>query len=193
VLTSHHVIDVAEKIKVQLAGHGELVPAQLTTADPGADIALLKVGLPAEVELAPIPIATTAAQLGQEVYLLGYPFTGTNENTLKVVRGIVSSLPAGPGGGIEIDSPVNPGNSGGPLLSYRGDVLGMVTEKIFSFDPTVTPLGRAIPAERLRRFVDVALRKEGKEPVTNKATGKLSAQELASRLGPSVVLILSIR
>ena len=78
--------------------------------------------------------------------MLGYGYTFESEGRLKVVRGIVSSLPARTSNAmLEINSVVNPGNSGGPLLDQSGHVLGMVTEKLYDrLHPEITPLGRAI-------------------------------------------------
>jgi S1-C subfamily serine protease len=70
-------------------------------------------------------------QLGEDVVVAGYPFSDSLSGSVKVTRGIVSSL-SGPGNNssiIQIDAAVQPGSSGGPIFNERAQVIGIVIAK----------------------------------------------------------------
>ena len=67
VLTNHHVIEDAKKIKVHLNGEKERYPAQVIADDETGDMALLKIDLPAGKTLRPIPLADTGLKIGEDV------------------------------------------------------------------------------------------------------------------------------
>jgi len=105
---------------------GEEHTAEYIRGDSANDIALLKV----DVEAMPIPIAPYAdVSKGDEVFTLGYPLIQIQGQEQKATFGRVNAL-----SGIQddirflqIDVPVQPGNSGGPLIDKRGTVIGVTT------------------------------------------------------------------
>ena len=131
VLTNHHVVDGADEVRVRLNDRREFT-AKVVGSDEQSDVALLKVtatGLPA------LRIGESRAlKPGQWVVAIGSPF-GLDQS---VTAGIVSAIGrANPYSGqryvpfIQTDVAINRGNSGGPLLDTRGQVVG-INSQIFS-------------------------------------------------------------
>jgi hypothetical protein len=126
IATNAHVVAGADSIYVETAG-GESLKASIVYQDTHSDLAILKVmdstfSLPA----LPYDLRKTAVPLGDEVYTLGYP-----RNEIVYGKGYVSAETGfrGDSDSYQISIPVNPGNSGGPLIDTRGQVLGIITGK----------------------------------------------------------------
>jgi putative serine protease PepD len=130
ILTNNHVISEGASITVS-PGKSTSVSraASVVGADPNSDLALIKVN-PAGLGLQPLKlVSSSSVQVGDSVYALGNPY-GLNET---LTKGIVSALQreiSAPDGAtikdaIQTDAPLNPGNSGGPLLNAEGDVIGV--------------------------------------------------------------------
>jgi S1-C subfamily serine protease len=126
-LTAAHVVEDREKITIH-TGTGD-VPAQVISRDPANDVALLK----ADLAGTPLHLASAGAlQRGQEVMTLGYPLVDMQGNSQKASFGRVNAL-SGLQDDIryvQVDVTIQPGNSGGPLLSADGNVVGIVTATI---------------------------------------------------------------
>jgi S1-C subfamily serine protease len=124
-LTNFHVIEDKSKIQV-LLDDGDLVDAVVVNSDPENDIALLKV--PAIRE----PLALlreNALQRGDEVLVLGYPLVPLQGIEQKATFGRVNALSGLQGDEryAQMDAAIQPGNSGGPMLNRRGEVVGVVS------------------------------------------------------------------
>jgi serine protease Do len=124
ILTNHHVIDRAERIMVKLSD-GRTFRARVLGSDPDTDIALIKVdghsGLPA----APIGDSTTL-RMGEWVCAIGNPLGYEHTVTVGVVSFIGRKLfDASLDNYIQTDAAINFGNSGGPLINARGEVIGI--------------------------------------------------------------------
>ena len=124
-LTNHHVVAGAQRIEVRV--DGERLPAQMIKGDLVNDLALLKV----EGRFVPLPLGDSrVTRLGQPVFTIGFPNTTVQGVKPKYTAGRVNSQ-----SGIrddlrqfQVDVPVQPGNSGGALISEtNGNVLGMIT------------------------------------------------------------------
>ena len=144
-LTNHHVVDGADKVRVKLSDRREF-DARVVGSDPQSDVALLKIpasGLP-------YLRAGESKQLkpGQWVVAIGSPF-GLDHS---VTAGIVSAVGrnAGPEQRyvpfIQTDVAINRGNSGGPLLNTRGEVVG-INSQIFSNSGGYMGVSFAIPMD----------------------------------------------
>lgn len=123
-VTNHHVVDDCARI-----ARGDGTPLELVAADEKNDLALLKG--PSVVDFAQLRVAPDAMQ-GEPVLIYGYPLQGVLSSTGQLGAGMVSAL-AGlrdHPGHLQIDVPVQPGNSGGPLLDRRGLVVGIVVAKL---------------------------------------------------------------
>ncbi|MFB9950873.1 DegQ family serine endoprotease [Rhizobium puerariae] len=158
IVTNNHVIDNATSIKVTLDDGTEL-PAKLIGADPKSDLAVIKIA-PNK------PLATIAwgdsdkLKAGDQILAIGNPFgIGTT-----VTAGIVSArgrdLHSGPYDDfIQIDAPINHGNSGGPLVDVEGKVVGINTA-IYSPNGGSVGVGFAIPSDQAQQVV-AKLMKDG--------------------------------
>ena len=157
ILTNHHVIAGVETIAVQLTD-GRRLPAQLIGSDEVTDIAILKISAP---DIVPLPLGDSdAVRVGQMVFAVGNPF-GFQAS---VTQGIVSGRDrrASEDSGVEFlqtDAAVNEGNSGGPLLNIRGEVIG-INSRIFSRAQETAWLGIsfAIPSNVARRALESVLK-----------------------------------
>jgi len=151
VVTNNHVIDGANRITVVLPDDREFT-AKLIGTDPATDVALLKVE-----SKQPLPSVEfgndRTLRVGDWVIAVGNPFGLSNT----VTAGIVSSLGRDVGANnyndfIQIDAPINQGNSGGPTFDLRGQVVGM-NSMIFSPSGGSVGIGFAIPATTVQDVV----------------------------------------
>src|ERR1700689_4029457 len=144
IITNRHVIMGARTVRVRLSDSREL-PAKIIGADAVTDIALLKVSagsLPA-LRLG----SSTAVSVGDAVIAIGNPFGLGQSVSAGIISARARTLEDDPYiDFLQTDAAINHGNSGGPLLSTDGTVIG-VTSAIFSPSGGSVGLGFAIPAE----------------------------------------------
>jgi 2-alkenal reductase len=165
-ITNRHVVEGAEEIEVDFPS-GLKTWAELVGTDPDSDLALLDVDVPAG-QLAPLQLGDSDdVRVGDLVVAIGNPFGLTGTMTLGVVSAIGRTLDSersAPGGEafftagdiIQTDAALNPGNSGGPLLNLRGEVIGVnraIRTESFtvSGDAASSGVGFAIPINIVRR------------------------------------------
>ncbi|MEP6670796.1 MAG: trypsin-like peptidase domain-containing protein [Chthoniobacter sp.] len=157
ILTNHHVIANMEKIEVQLTD-GRVLPAQLIGSDEQTDIAVLKITAD---KIEPLLLGNSDnVRVGQMVFAVGNPF-GLQET---VTQGIISAKGrrAMADSGVEFlqtDAAVNQGNSGGPLINLKGEIIG-INSAIFSTSQEGAWLGIsfAIPSNVARRALESVLK-----------------------------------
>ena len=127
VITNDHVIKGCKHIKIH--HQGKSIAATVITFDPRNDLALLKGNFhPSTV----FPLSNDKPELLQDVYVAGYPFGRKVSTSIKVTKGIISSL-TGIGNNfsnIQIDAALQPGNSGGPILDDKGNVVGVAVARL---------------------------------------------------------------
>ena len=157
ILTNNHVIDNAQLVEVTLAG--KRYKATVVGVDKNHDIALLQIK--DAPNLVPATLAESSAlSVGQRVYAIGNPFGFSGTMTRGIISAIRSvALPSGNKieDAIQTDASVNPGNSGGPLLNSRGEVIGITT--LIASNPNggadqSAGIGFAIPIQTARSFLD---------------------------------------
>jgi S1-C subfamily serine protease len=146
ILTNNHVINNAQRVEVKLSNK-HTYKARVLAVDKGHDLALLKIDN--APDLTPAVLADSRGlTVGQRVYAIGNPFglQGT------MTRGIISAIRSirGPEqnpieDAIQTDASVNPGNSGGPLLNSRGEVIGITTMIASNGADQSSGVGFAIP------------------------------------------------
>ena len=152
VVTNNHVVDNADEITVKLTD-GREFKAKKLGADEQSDIALLKIE---PNELIAMPLADSdELRVGDFVVAIGNPF-GLNQT---VTSGIVSALGrsglniGGYENFIQTDAAINRGNSGGALVSLRGELVGINTA-IFGPNGGNVGIGFAIPTNMMKNLVD---------------------------------------
>ncbi|MBV9992825.1 MAG: DegQ family serine endoprotease [Alphaproteobacteria bacterium] len=151
IVTNNHVIDGAKKITVKLPD-GRSLDAKLVGADSATDVAVLRVK--SDKTLPTVEFGDDRSlRVGDWVVAVGNPFGLSNS----VTAGIVSSIGRDIGNGpytdfIQIDAPINRGNSGGPTFDLRGQVVGM-NSMIFSPSGGSVGIGFAIPASTIHDVV----------------------------------------
>lgn len=124
ILTNNHVIEGAERILVKLSD-GRSLRARVIGADPDTDIALLKVDGQSRLPVAPLGDSSTL-RMGEWVCAIGNPLGYEHSVTVGVVSYIGRKLfDSSLDNYIQTDAAINFGNSGGPLINARGEVIGI--------------------------------------------------------------------
>src|ERR687886_1538258 len=163
IVTNYHVVNGVTKADVTFTD-GNTYSANVVGKDPYSDLGVLQITSDfSEEKVIPIPLANSSAvRPGEQVIAIGNPFglSGT------ITTGIVSQkgrLLPNPDTGFSIpdmlqtDAAVNPGNSGGPLLNIRGQVIGMNTA-IFSSTGVYSGVGFAIPSNTIAKEVPLLIK-----------------------------------
>jgi S1-C subfamily serine protease len=153
ILTNNHVVAGASSVEVALS-HGKTVSARVLGTDPADDLALIKVDPAAVAGIVPLPLGdSSAVKPGQMAIALGSPYGLTDSITVGVISGLNRNL-GGPGmtGMLQTDASIGPGNSGGPLLNSRGEVIGINTAGQSSPE-TGANIGFAVPSNVARRVL----------------------------------------
>ena len=167
ILTNNHVIDHAERISVKLSD-GRSFLARIVGTDPDTDIALLKIDAPAGLPVAPLG-DSAKLRMGEWVCAIGNPLGYEHTVTVGVVSFLGRKLfDMSLDNYIQTDAAINFGNSGGPLINSRGEVIGInaaISSRASSIGFAV-PIGSAaaiLPQLRARGrvsrgYIGVALR-----------------------------------
>ncbi len=130
ILTNDHVVSGATSLTVSTGGaNGTSRTATLVGEEANSDLALIRVH-PSGLGLAPLRLANSKSlQVGDLVYAIGNPYGLEKTLTNGIVSALAREISAPDGatikGAIQTDAALNPGNSGGPLLNERGEVIGV--------------------------------------------------------------------
>ena len=132
VVTNYHVVKGADSVHLQ-STKGESFRAKVIYIDPSHDLAMLRINDStfAPLKNAPYTFKEAPSELGEDVYTIGYP-----RDEVVYGQGYLSSRTgyAGDTTAYQISIPVNPGNSGGPVLDSRGNVIGIISGKQTGID-----------------------------------------------------------
>ena len=150
IVTNNHVIDHASKIVVT-TNDGRKLDATLVGHDPKTDLALIKVN---GTNLPHVAFADSdAARVGDWVLAIGNPFGLGGTATAGIISARGRHIENGPYDDyLQIDAPINFGNSGGPLFNVSGQVIGINTA-IFSPNGGNIGIGFAIPANQAKNVI----------------------------------------
>ncbi len=167
VLTNAHVVDKCRELTIARQG-AAAIPASLVKSDASNDLAVLIA--------APSPAVAAfrggrPVRAGEAVVAYGFPLTGTLSSGGIVTNGSISALSGVRDDSryLQISAPVQPGNSGGPLLDTSGNVVGIVTASLGTRGRTALPqnVNFALKADVARTFLESA-----GVPVETSASGR---------------------
>jgi len=131
-ITNYHVIKNSNKVTVVLEEDKE-VNAKVVFKDKVNDIAIVKINN--QIIEYPLPITNSnSSSVGDEVFTLGYPLVDIQGKELKATFGRINSMTGLKDDTrlMQVDVPIQPGNSGGPLINSKGEVVGIVTATLDS-------------------------------------------------------------
>ena len=152
-VTNNHVVDKAESVEVT-TDDGKTYTAKVIGTDPKTDIALIKVE--GRTDFPHVALAEKAPRIGDWVLAVGNPFGLGGTVTAGIVSARGRDIGAGPYDDfIQIDAPVNKGNSGGPTFDVDGNVIGVNTA-IYSPSGGSVGIAFAIPADTVKSVVTPA-------------------------------------
>ncbi len=191
VMTNHHVVNSCDRLLVRGPdgrNHAAVPPAQV---DNRLDLAVLRVpGLTGAV----LPFRSNPVRRGESVVAYGFPLTGLLSSDPKLTRGEINGL-AGlrdDPNQFQISAPVQPGNSGGPLLDMQGNVVGVVVSKLNAervaqrTGDIAQNINFAVKGDRAAAF----LRAAGLQPVGAESRGAdRSAADVGEIAGRATVFI----
>jgi S1-C subfamily serine protease len=147
ILTNYHVVEGAQSIEVVL-GDQSRYPAKFIGADQRNDVALVKIEPKGKALVALALGDSGSLQVGQKVLAIGNPFGFQSTLTTGVVsalgRTVQTSQTTFIDEAVQTDAAINRGNSGGPLINSRGEVIG-INSAIYTPSGTTAGIGFAIP------------------------------------------------
>lgn len=155
IVTNNHVVENADKLEVSLAD-GRKVPATLIGRDPQTDLAVIKISAP-NLTVAKLG-DSTQLKVGELAVAIGNPMGLEFSRT--VTAGVISALNRTlqiddrKFNMIQTDAAINYGNSGGPLVNAKGEVIGINTAKLNVPGKDVEGMGFAIPISEAKPIID---------------------------------------
>lgn len=178
IVTNYHVIENAKSIKIKgINGNFETkYKAEVVITDKKNDIAIIKITDInfTSLNIPPYTFSNTTSNVASKCYALGYPMTQVMGNEIKFTDGTISSKTGYQGdvSTYQISVPIQPGNSGGPLFSADGKVIGITNAKI----PGAENVSYAIKTSNLIQLIEL-MPTPIKLPVTNKLVGLTMSQQ----------------
>ena len=155
IVTNYHVVSGAINITVTLA-NGNAYTATVLGSDPYAELAVVSTDAPQE-EYKPLEIISSSTlKVGDQVMVVGTPYGLAGSMSTGFISSLGRTLTAETTGGyvianvIQTTAPLNPGNSGGPVLNYQGQVVGIATAIVENSQG----VGFAIPSNTILREID---------------------------------------
>lgn len=131
-VTNYHVVEDARIINVKgVQGDVNTVySVEVVATDKVNDIAILKITDSKFKGFGTVPysVSSRMADVGEDIFVLGYPLTQTMGDEIKLTNGIISSRTGFQGdiANYQMSAPIQPGNSGGPMFDSKGNVIGIV-------------------------------------------------------------------
>jgi S1-C subfamily serine protease len=132
ILTNWHVVAGGEKVVVSLGASNETIKARIVGKDPSHDLAVLRIPA-ANLTLRPLRLGSSSdAEVGDAVLAIGNPFGYARTLTAGLLSAVGRRIQVPSGGvidgALQTDASIDPGSSGGPLLNYQGEVIGIVSQ-----------------------------------------------------------------
>ena len=170
IITNNHVVAFNQGNNNYLVTflNGNSYQAELIGNDPYSDLAVIKLLDPIDIDLNPIPLGNSSSlRVGDTVVAIGNPFGLSGSLTVGVVSGLGRLLPSADNSNspfsqfamtfnipdvIQTDAAINPGNSCGPLLNLKGEVIG-INSAIYSNTGVYAGIGFAVPSNTVKKVV----------------------------------------
>ena len=161
VITNYHVVGGADKVEVVLSDHRVFSNEWIRT-DPMTDLAVIKLAKPEGLTAAPLG-DSNAVETGDLVLAIGSPSGLAQTVTMGIISatgraGAMGGVPGSYQDYIQTDAAINRGNSGGPLVNMRGEVIGL-NNMILSSSGGNEGVGLAVPAGMIRYVMDQLIAK----------------------------------
>lgn len=157
IVTNHHVVANANSIKIRGVNNdfNTKYSASVVREDITNDLVILKID-DSSIKLnsaIPFNIKNTSSEVGEDIFVLGYPLTATMGEEIKLTTGIISSKTGFQGdvNQYQISAPIQPGNSGGPVFDKKGNLLGIISSKHLDTEN----VGYSIKSQFLINLIDV--------------------------------------
>ncbi len=195
VVTNSHVVSEGSKVTL-VSSNGREIPASAVLRDETNDVVVLEVK---DLNALPpaLPLAQSQAKLGATVFTIGFPRVDFMGKAPKLSMGVVSGE-SGLGDdpeSFQTTVPIQPGNSGGPLLNLKGEVVGVVKSMLGIRDTangSFYVLQTTSCALKVKCVKDLVYQLPQKEARVNPlAAGSNDLETLASRIKDSVLLVIS--
>lgn len=182
IVTNHHVIEDAQDISIQgVKGATTKYKAKVIASDRNNDLAILKIDDSKFDGFGTIPykVSTRIVDVGEDVFVLGYPLTQYMGEEIKLTNGIISSRTGYQGdvSSYQISAPIQPGNSGAPLFDSKGDIIGIINAGISQADN----VGYAVKTPYLNTLLSTTLN-EAILPKTAVSIANLSLPEKVKKI-----------
>lgn len=187
VATNYHVVENAQTLAVSgINGDNNNYKAEVIFVDKYNDLAVMRI---TDYRFKGFNIKygmiTNVADIGTEVFVLGYPLTTTMGEDIKLTTGVISSKTGFQGdvSMYQISAPIQPGNSGGPLFDNKGNLIGIVNAK----HKGAENVGYAIKLSYLKNLLD-----SSNETISLNSTNTISSLPLTEKvkhISPCVLLV----
>jgi S1-C subfamily serine protease len=192
VVTNDHVVGDSENIVLVDPAGNEIV-AKVVARNAKQDLALLSVLDPSQLPPA-LQLASQLAKLGTSVFTIGFPRIDLLGKTPKLTAGLVSSINgmADDTSRYQLSLPIQPGNSGGPLINMHGEVVGVITSMLGTVDASgnSTPLSNISYAVKVNALQQLLSTVPKSEPRTNLiALNDTNLENLADTIQHSVLIV----
>lgn len=188
-ITSLHMINGADSVFIQNSSTQRTLTKVVLT-DPKLDLAVLKIEDPAIIKTWQVPFAIKEkdTEIGEKVFTLGYPRKDMvyGEGSLSSLSGYSNDTTM-----YQISIPVNPGNSGGPLLDEQGNVIGVIRGKITTAEATSFAIKASDILTSIRsQAIDTTIKKELLAQVKKPALKTLKRSDQVKKINPYVFNVL---
>ncbi len=158
IITNYHVVENAKTIKVRgvNSNYSRTFNAKVLISDKNNDLSIIQIddkdfnSIKGSI---PYSIKTEISKVGESTFVLGYPLRATMGDEIKLTNGIISSLTGFQGevNSYQISAPIQPGNSGGPLIDSKGNVIGIINAKHLGAEN----VSYAIKSNYLKNLIDL--------------------------------------
>jgi len=192
IVTNYHVVEGQIEIKVRFNSlNKDTCGAKVILSDKYNDLAVLQLDDVRKNTLQGIPISSISPKIGERVFTIGFPLSNVMGKRPKITDGIISSL-----SGIQDDPriiqttvPIQSGNSGGPLLNMKGEVVGVTTSRLVSENGKDIPqnVNYAVKSAYVLALLSSA---ENKDYVSMPSLPSSKLEDIVPKIQKSIVQII---